>query len=191
MSGENDKPRVRKKQLSAAEQCLRAIKPIPPKYRFLICWDGKRKILRFGCGHGENAVFVCSDRKLEKTEWTDDSAAKLNPGCADRFISGGSRVNGKELLSRCQVVLRSYTHVQDERIYSLLAVWSIATYVYPLFSQFGYLFLHSKFPRSGKTRVEEILSHVCLEADRPVECSHRSYDPRHSCRGSYARARHF
>ena len=167
MSGEKDKSGVSKKPLSAA-QCLRRIKPLPPKYRFLICWEAKRKMLRFGCGSGEYAVFVCSNGKLEKTEWTDDSAAKLEPTCVERFMSGGPRVEGKELLNRCQGLLRSYTHVEDERIYSLLAVWSIATYVYPLFSHFGYLFLHSRFPRSGKTRVEEILSHLCFEATVPL-----------------------
>jgi hypothetical protein len=167
MSGEKDKSGARPKQLSAA-QCLRRIKPIPPKFRFLIYWDAKRKILRFGCGHGENAVFVCSNRKLEKAIWTDDSASKLQPACVERFLSGGARVEGGKLLSRCQELLRSYVHVNDERLYSLLAVWSIATYFYPLFSHFGYLFLHSRFPRSGKTRVEEVLSHVCFEATLPL-----------------------
>jgi hypothetical protein len=47
-------------------------------------------------------------------------------------------------------------------------VWSIGTYIYPLFSHYGYLFLHSRFPRSGKTRVEEILSHLCFEATVPL-----------------------
>jgi hypothetical protein len=167
MSGKKDKSEASQKPLSAA-QCLRSIKPIPPKFRFLICWDAKSNILRFGCGHGKNAVFVCSNRKLEKTAWTNDSAAKLDPASVNRFISGGAGVEGKELLRRCEELLRSYAHVDDERIYLLLAVWSIATYVYPLFSHFGYLFLHSRFPRSGKTRVEEILSHLCFEATVPL-----------------------
>jgi hypothetical protein len=167
MSGEKDKSGVRKKQLSAL-QSLCSIKPIPPKYRFLISWDAKKKMLRFGCGHGENAVIVCSNRELERTEWTDDSGAKLEPGCVKRFVSRGARVEGKELLRSCERLLRSYMHAPDERIYSLLAVWSIATYVYPIFSHFGYLFLHSRFPRSGKTRVEEILSHLCFEATVPL-----------------------
>jgi len=58
--------------------------------------------------------------------------------------------------------------MRDERLYRLLAAWSIGTYVYPLFSHYGYLFLHSKFPRSGKTRVEEALSHLCFEATVPL-----------------------
>jgi hypothetical protein len=58
--------------------------------------------------------------------------------------------------------------MQDERLYSLLAVWTIGTYVYPLFSHCGYLFLHSVLPRSGKTRAEEILSHLCFEATHPL-----------------------
>jgi len=166
MSKVEEKPSENQKQLSPA-QCLASMKPIPPKYRFLISWNARKRVLRFGCGSREKAVFVCSNRKLENAVGTDNRAAKLPPACVTTFINGGPRVDGKELLARCQGLLSSYLHVRDERLYSLLAIWAIATYVYPIFSHFGYLFMHSKFPRSGKTRAEEILSHLCFEATDP------------------------
>ena len=167
MKSERTRRDKTKKPLSALQR-LEGIKPIPPKFQFLLNWDPRTKILRFGCGHGENAIFVRSNREVETAIWTDDSAAKLRSACAKRFLLGAPAVDGKRLLSRSQELLRSYLHVQDERHYSLLAVWSIGTYVYQLFSHFGYLFFHSRFPRSGKTRAEEILSHLCFEATVPL-----------------------
>jgi hypothetical protein len=167
MSNEKDKSNEKGKQLSPA-QCLARMKVIAPKYRFLIAWDSRRKLLRFGCGCGENAVVIHSNRKLGKEPWTDDSGTRLSPECVRRFIAGGAKVDGPSLLARCESLLRSYVHVRDERLYLLLAVWSIGTYLYPLFSHYGYMFFHSTFPRSGKTRAEEILSHLCFEATVPL-----------------------
>lgn len=156
------------KKLLSALQRLDTIEPIPPKFQFAIRWDSRAKILRFGCGHSENAVFVTSNRKVETAVGADGYAPKLRPACVKAFLGRYTSVAGRRLLRQCVEQLRSYLHLQDERQYSLLAVWSIATYVYPLFSHFGYLFFHSRFPRSGKTRVEEILSHLCFEATAPL-----------------------
>lgn len=156
----------------SAAQCLAEMRPVPPRLRFLVSWDwdqeSKTKTLRFGCGQGQEAVRVASDRTLERAEWADGSLAKMLPECAARFQNATSPITGVTLLKQCTDLFRRYVHMPDERLYSFLAVWSISTYVYPVFTHFGYLFLHSRFPRSGKTRVEEILSHLCFEATAPL-----------------------
>src|ERR1700758_4015128 len=124
MSRGNDKSEQSRKQLSAAQR-LAAIKPLAPKYRFLISWDAPRKLLSFGCGYGQNAVTICSNRKLEKAIWVEDSAAKLLPACVQRFRANRLKVQGASLLARCQAFLHSYVHMRDERLCELLAVWSI------------------------------------------------------------------
>lgn len=167
MSKEKDKAGEPEKQLSPAQR-LASMKPVPPKYRFLVSWDARRRMLRFGCGCGEQALFVRSDRNLENAVWTDDRPSKLSPACANTFIQGGTRVDGRVLLGKVHEFFRSYVHVRNEHLYSLLSVWSIATYLYPIFSHFGYLFFYSRSPRSGKTRAEEILSHICFEATVPL-----------------------
>jgi hypothetical protein len=156
-----------KKQPSATE-CLRKIKPVVATPRFLISWDPRKGQLRFGCGDGTNEVLVCSNRKLEFPKSTAAIASKLRSACVERFCSDSRKIEGPDLLNRCQALLRSYLYFQDERLYALLAAWSIATYLYVIFSHFGYLFFHSISPRAGKTRVEEILSHLCFEATGPV-----------------------
>ena len=167
MNSGTDKSSERRKQLSAAQR-LAAIKPLAPKYRFLISWESRKKVLRFGCGSGDHALTIDSNRRLQNEIWTHDSAAKLSPECVKRFRAHGAKVDGSDLLARCERFLRSYVHIHDERIYLLWAVWGIGTYLYPLFSHYGYMFLHSRFPRSGKTRLEEILSHLCFEATVPL-----------------------
>ena len=167
MSSESGK-RGKDKKLLSALQRLDAIEPIPPKFQFAIRWDSQTKILRFGCGHGENAVFVTSNRKVEAAIGTDGYAPKLRAACVKAFVGRDTSVDSRRLLRPCVELLRSYLHLQDERQYSLLAVWSIGSYVYQLFSHFGYLFFHSRFPRSGKTRAEEVLSHLCFDATVPL-----------------------
>ncbi|MGA2415730.1 MAG: DUF3631 domain-containing protein [Candidatus Sulfotelmatobacter sp.] len=134
----------------------------------MIAWDSRKNLLRFGCGSGDYALTIDSNGKLEKEIWTNDSAAKLRSECVKRFKSNGAKVEGPGLLTRSEKFLRSYVHVRDERLYLLWAVWGIGTYLYPLFSHYGYMFVHSRFPRSGKTRLEEILSHLCFEATVPL-----------------------
>ena len=163
----NDKAGGHRKQLSAAQRLAR-IKPAEAKRRFLVSWDSHEKVLRFGCGHGENAVSVCSNRKLETAYSPDGIDPRITPDCLRHFIRRSRRVEGAQLIGRCDNLLRAYLHVQDERVYSLLSAWTIGTYVYPVFSHFGYLFLYSTFPRSGKTRAEEILSQLCFEATVPL-----------------------
>lgn len=167
MNSGNNNSHEKRNQLSALQR-LAAIKPLTPKYRFLISWDPRKKALRFGCGCGENALTIDSNRKLAKEIWTNDSAAKLSPECVKQFRANCTKVDGPNLLFRCERFLRSYLHLRDGRLYPLFAVWSMGTYAYPLFSHYGYMFLHSTFPRSGKTRVEEILSHLCFEATVPL-----------------------
>src|SRR5271157_1169617 len=119
------------KKLLSALQRLDSIEPIPPKFQFAIRWDSRAKILRFGCGHSENAVFVTSNRKVETAVGTDGYAPKLRPACVKAFLGRDTSVDGRRLLRQCVEQLRSYLHLQDERQYSLLAVWTIATYAYP------------------------------------------------------------
>src|SRR5206468_7159073 len=62
---------------------------------------------------------------------------------------------------------QNYLFLPDERLFTLFAVWIASTYVYSMFSHFGYLFLFSDKARCGKTRAEEVLSHLAFDATEP------------------------
>jgi hypothetical protein len=154
------------KRISALER-LRKIKPSRLPQRFLISWSPDKNELCFGCGGGENAVTVSSSRKLKNCP-VSLSGTKLFPDCVQRFLRNKERVEGREVLHRVEAFLREYIHFADERLYSLLALWIVGTYLYLIFCHYGYMFFYSMFPRSGKTRVEEILSHLTFEATNPL-----------------------
>lgn len=153
--------------LSASDR-LKQMKPPAQKERFLIAWNPELRILKFGCGYAEYAVTIDSSRKLGKGFCLDNVPAKLPKECVERLLRKPTKVDGRQLLGRCVNLLRSYLHMRDERLYMLLAVWAIGTYLYPVFSHYGYMFLYSVQPRSGKTRTQELLSHLCFEATTPL-----------------------
>jgi hypothetical protein len=157
-----------KKPLSA-EDCLLRIEPAVPKRRFLQWWDAAMKELWFGLGTGENAIAVCSKRKLERQEQHESlPISKLTREAVQEFRSQSKPIAGPELFRQCRSLLSDYVHLGDERVYDLISVWMIGTYLYALFGYYGYLFFHSKLLRSGKTRLLEVLSHLCFNATVPL-----------------------
>lgn len=143
-------------------QLLDEIRPPAPKRRFLQSWDRDARVLRFGCGDENKAVQIGSDGAVEPVEAAQ--ATKLRTSTIREFLNGTTT---ESPLADVQATLRKYLYFADPRIYTLLAVWIAGTYVYSIFSHFGYLFLHSQHPRCGKTRAEEVTSHLAFEATTP------------------------
>ncbi len=157
----------RSKQPSAA-QVLQEIRPAEQDRRFLIWWDPKRRELWLGCGGRPHAVMVSSRKRLMHVQSPTGAHSRLLPQTVRRFRNDQRKVDGARLVDRLRGVLGSYVHFRDARLYSLLLAWTIGTYCYPIFSHFGYLFFHSKLWRSGKTRLEEVLSHLGFQATQPL-----------------------
>jgi hypothetical protein len=147
------------------EECLQRIKPALPSRRFLMSWDSSKSELWYGLGEGENAILVGSSANLARPDKTVDIVdSRLSAQTVQEFMSRCRTVDGSQLFNNCRELLRLYLSFKDERMYDLLTTWVIGTYVYMVFSHFGYLFLHSHSPRCGKTRLLEVLSHLCFEA---------------------------
>jgi hypothetical protein len=147
---------------------LRRIRPAIQPTRFLMSWDSGAQELWYGLGGGGDSVRISSSGKLGNWEGTEELGAKLERETVQHFLDNLGHTNGTELLHDCRKCLQAYVHFQDERIYLFLPIWTLATYVYLIFSHFGYLFFHSLLPRSGKTRIEEVLSHLAFEACDPL-----------------------
>ena len=147
---------------STGMQLLEEIRPAAPKRRFLQGWDHSTRVLWFGCGDELKGVHVGSDGAVEPAG--SSRATKLKTSTIKEFLEGRRADNP---LVEVQEILRNYVYFADHRIYTLLAVWITGTYVYSIFSHFGYVFLHSQMPRCGKTRAEEVTSHLAFEATTP------------------------
>jgi hypothetical protein len=142
---------------------LGEIEPPGSARRFLQNWDPDTRVVRFGCGDGKVSVQVGSDGTVDAYEGSA-SPTKLQRRTAQRFLEGEA---AKKPLSDIQQILRQYLHFRDPRQYALLSTWIMGTYVYSIFSHFGYLFLYSAQKRCGKTRAEEITSHLAFEGTPP------------------------
>jgi len=152
----------------SATQVLNKIKPVQHAQRFLVSWQADRRELSFGCGGNRHAVVITSARRLSKAMPGSVLGTRFSAETVRKFRAKSGPVDGRDLLKNAKSFISDYVHFCDQRRYSLLGAWTIGTYLYPIFSHFGYLVLWSKFWRSGKTRTEEILSHLCFEAQGPL-----------------------
>ncbi|MCX6706498.1 MAG: hypothetical protein NTV24_05395, partial [Candidatus Woesebacteria bacterium] len=72
------------------------------------------------------------------------------------------RPNPAEVFGKLKNLLRVYMDIDDVD-YTLLAIWAIGTYFFPIFSAYPYL--HIKAPKgSGKTQCLSFLNQVCFNA---------------------------
>src|SRR5262245_57958295 len=99
-------------------ECLQSIVPVKKDSRFLISWNPEETTLTFGCGDGKVGVLVSSNKELERSPFSIPT--RLTPECVANFRSSSSEISGMELLNRCQTLLHSYVHFEDERLYSLI-----------------------------------------------------------------------
>ena len=151
----------------SALAALREIKPTGPTTRFIQAFDSLRRRLSFGCGDSEKGVVVRSDRTREVVP-TGFRRTKLSPDVLTKYLRGDRSPSSRRLVERVTGTLEQHVYFEDPRLYTLVALWVIGTYLYSTFGHYGYLFLFSMLMRSGKTRVIEVLSHLAFEASAPL-----------------------
>jgi hypothetical protein len=73
-----------------------------------------------------------------------------------------SRVNTSpsNIIDRVAEFTARYVFLPHKRLYRLLALWVVATYLHQEFDYMGYLFAYSAAPQSGKSRLLEVLDLV-------------------------------
>ena len=62
------------------------------------------------------------------------------------------------LVLRIEAFIKRFVFLRDDPLYQLIALWVIGTHVHEEFDFYGYLFLHSPEPQTGKSRLLEVLS---------------------------------
>jgi len=145
---------------------LHSIQAVPPAIRFLQSWDAQTRRLAYGVGDGKNGVMAYSDGEV-KVATNGVSVTRLTREVVERWPNH-SGVDTQDLLTRISSTLARYVHFDDKRVYLLVSLWILGTYVYSMFSHYGYLHLHSTKKRSGKTRVLEVSHHLAFEGMPPV-----------------------
>lgn len=110
--------------------------------------------------------------KLQKDFWAaqaepDDanngqSEERDEPDATSKKPRGDSpNLTTQELIGKIENLLKRHFFFRDWRVPLLIAVWVLGTYVYRIFTFFGYIWITSPFKRCGKSRLLDFLSYVC------------------------------
>ncbi len=148
--------------MSKARTILSKIKNQTQQKERLQMYNPQKRELSFACGDGENGIYISAEKQLRKAETV--FRTKLTPKIVEKFLEGADDVYGEKLFKKILNIYKHYIWHEDERLYLLQSTWTIGTYLFTIFSHFGYQFLHSTLPRSAKSRVEEIISHLAYES---------------------------
>ena len=145
---------------------IKTVRHLNPAQDFL---DG---LLWFGIPVDEHIVLINSERKVIMEDQLPDGMELRESGfdlC--RFSKegitsflAGETINGNTLVLELRKYFRRFLVFRDRRIYPLLAIWTMGTYVYQIFRVFPYLSLRSPTKECGKSRSQDLLSVVCFNA---------------------------
>jgi len=69
--------------------------------------------------------------------------------------------SAKELVVTIRDIIRRHIFFKDQRVPTLIAVWIMGTYIYDIFTYYGYLWINSPEKRCGKSLLEDLLSQFC------------------------------
>lgn len=111
----------------------------------------------------EREVFSCSDKEYAQRGFratrhpAGTSTARWAQSSVKAYLTAEQQVDLMQTYNRIEKTLRTYTDLQNDRYYSLVAVWIMGTYYYRLFSAYPYLHLTGMWG-SGKTKFLEIIS---------------------------------
>jgi hypothetical protein len=153
---------------SQAAAALEAIQAADAPNRFLQHWNPQAHTLTFGFGNGTTGVTVCSNREI-KAATSGVGRTRMRPSheMLEQWFDAPAP-SGKSLLGKIAAIFVSYLYFADPRHYTLLPLWTLGTYVYSIFTHYGYLHLFSPTPRCGKTRGQELVHHLAFEATQPL-----------------------
>jgi hypothetical protein len=76
----------------------------------------------------------------------------------------GARVNVEDVVARVEALFRTHVYWRHQEEATALALWTFGTYMFSVFPIYGYIWLTSAIPRSGKTTVLRILSRIAFHA---------------------------
>jgi len=66
----------------------------------------------------------------------------------------------QDLIKAVSNTLKRFVFIKDDRLYLLISVWILATYIYTIFDYIPILWITSPTKRSGKTRLLEVLAQL-------------------------------
>jgi len=87
----------------------------------------------------------------------------VHPGLSGRWVLSGAAPTLAESVGLFIAKTKELIGLADERLYTMLAVWTAGTYLFPLFSAYPYINLTGE-KGSGKTKVLDTIEQVAFNA---------------------------
>jgi hypothetical protein len=81
-----------------------------------------------------------------------------------------SEANAPVLVEEVASFIERFVFLPEPSLYKLIALWVIGTHLHNEFEYFGYLFIHSPEPQSGKSRLLEVL-HLLVANSSGIQVS--------------------
>jgi hypothetical protein len=85
----------------------------------------------------------------------------------EKFLKADKRVDPFVLLWDLKKYIERFVYFADYRYFDLIAVWIMASYLFPVFRHFPYLWLHAD-RGSGKTTLIDVIQTVCFNGQSLV-----------------------
>lgn len=122
-------------------------------------------LLTYGGVFSGKKMLVFSNGKINLVENEEGrfNRPKLTPECVKK-LRDGEGVSGTNIVNQLTEFFSNHIFFKDSRIPALLATWTMGTYLYQIFSFYGYLWITSPVKRCGKSLLLDLLSHLCYNA---------------------------
>jgi hypothetical protein len=125
-------------------------------------------VLSFGAILGKERALVQSDGEIILADGSSGDSFRFKRSTltaeAIKRFRAGEDVDGKDLLNRIKNLFADHVIFRDDRIPTLLGVWTLGTYFFKAFRFYGYVWVNSPVKRCGKSLLLDILSLVCFNS---------------------------
>lgn len=165
ISEESSKEKTQPQEKNPEKEIARLLDGDSGEKRLFSAQDWVDGRLVYGGVFDGKKIMVASDGKiiLPENKECKFSRVAITAECVKRVRSGES-VTGADLVNRLTEIFSSHVFFKDNRIPALLAIWTMGTYLYQIFSSYGYLWVTSPVKRCGKSLLLDLLSHLCYNA---------------------------
>jgi len=118
--------------------------------------DDKKVVICERSNLEQNALELVHSDFCFEPRWSLESIQK--------FCRGEITATEKaQLLEKLKNEFTTYIEFSDERLYDFLALWSIGTYLFPLFNTYPYVYVGG-ISQSGKTKLLTLCSCICFNS---------------------------
>lgn len=164
------------KPVDPVKESLAILKAIPPpedppkKMQF---YEAQTDRFGYAVGSEGYCAYVTNEGLTDMC--LSQFTTKFSSELAQRYLGPHATPNGERIWKDLQAVLHKYLWFHDQRMYPMVATWIMGTYLYQIFSFYGYLLLYSKKTdrnksgaRCGKSQFLKLNQYLSYEAKPPM-----------------------